>query len=153
MRYFSKISFTKEGFENLKKDYQKLLDARPEAVKNLKEARDMGDLSENSLYRGCRARLSSIDSNLRRLNGLIKLADVVEKAPAGIVGIGSKVRVNDGSKEETFHIVGRFEADPKNHKISVISPVGQALICKRVGDSVTVNTPKGKITYKVIELK
>lgn len=146
------IFFTKEGFDNLKKEYQKLFESRPEAVKTLKVAREMGDLSENGFYKAARSKLSSIDYNLRRLNSLIKQAKVSEKPRQGIAGIGSKITFTDGKTTRSFTIVGRYESDPSENKISNASPIGRALVGKRIGEDVRINTPSGETVYKILEI-
>lgn len=151
-RKLVKIPFTKQGFEDLKKQYEEILSSREDAVKTLAAARELGDLSENGLYKAARARLSGIDANLRRLHNLIKLADVVEKPTKGIVGIGSTVTVSDGKNKREFNIVGRFEANPAENKISDISPLGNALINKKEDETIEVNTPSGKINYKILKI-
>jgi len=145
------IQFTKEGYEKIKKDYDELLAKRKPAVLVLKEARELGDLSENGLYKAARANLSSIDNRLRRLDNMIKRGEVVNPVK-GVVGIGSKVIVSDGKMKKEFSIVGEQEADPLNHKISNVSPIGKALLGKKVGDSVVIEIPSGKLTYKILEI-
>ncbi|RJQ26185.1 transcription elongation factor GreA [Candidatus Parcubacteria bacterium] len=152
MRKLRRIPFTKEGLENLKIEYQKILDERPNAVKTLADARELGDLSENGLYKAARARLSSIDANLRRIDITIKLAEV-EEPEKGIVGVGSKVFVNDGEKNRDFSVVGKYETDPLRSKVSDESPIGRALMNKKVGDVVNIHTPKGKISFKILKIE
>ena len=153
MRKIQPISFTKEGLENIKKDYEALLAERPQAVKNLTEARNMGDLSENGLYKGTRARLTSIDATLRRLKNTIKLAVVEKVRTNGTIGIGSAVTVSDGKKSRIFYIVGTYESDPATNKISAYSPIGRSLLSKKVGDKTDVQTPSGIISYNILEIK
>ena len=94
-----KITFTKEGFEKLRKDYKRLQDSRPAAVKELARARELGDLSENGLYTAAKARLGSIDSQLFRMEMTMKFAEIVESDSSGNVSVGSKVTVSDGENE------------------------------------------------------
>lgn len=147
------ISFTKEGLENIKSEYQTILESRKEAVKNLSRARELGDLSENGFYKAARARLSSIDYNLRRLKTLIKRAEVIDNQQIEIVGIGSKINVSDGKNTRDFYIVGRYESYPLSGKISDASPIGRGLMGKTVGDSIKIKTPSGEITYKILKIK
>lgn len=146
------IRFTKKGFEARKKTYEDLKNSRPAAVADLKRARDMGDLSENGYYKAARAKLSEIDRNLRKFLIELKSADVVESSNNHQVGIGLTVKLSDGKKEIIFQIVGDLEADPSQKKISLLSPLGQALETKQVGDRTEITTPSGKISYKVIEI-
>lgn len=152
MKQLKRIPFTKEGFEKIKFDYEALKSSRPEAVETLRRARDLGDLSENGLYKAARAQLSSIDSRLSRLEILIKLADVQESKP-GIIGVGSRVSLREGDNETTYVIVGEYEVNPKEKKISTASPIGRALVGKKVGDTVEISLPTKKfnLTIKSIE--
>lgn len=153
MRKIQPISFTKEGLENIKKEYEALLAERPQAVKNLTDARNMGDLSENGLYKGTRARLSSIDATLRRLKNTIKLAVVEKVMTNGTIGIGSEVTVSDGKKNRIFYIVGTYESDPASNKISAYSPIGRALMGKKAEEEVEISTPAGIVHYNILEIK
>ncbi|OIP57119.1 MAG: transcription elongation factor GreA [Candidatus Levybacteria bacterium CG_4_10_14_0_2_um_filter_36_16] len=147
------ISFTKEGLDKIKKDYETLLRTRPDAVKTLSDARNLGDLSENGLYKSARSRLSGIDANLRRLKNIIKFAVVRTSSNNGIIGIGSTVEIFDGKDNKTFRIVGTYESNPKTNSISVKSPIGHALVGKKVGDHTVVRTPKGPISYKILSVQ
>lgn len=144
-----RIPFTKVGYQKLLDDKAKLLAERPDAVKHLSEARNMGDLSENGYYKAARARLSSIDANLRRLEKLIRLGKVVESVTPGTVGFGSTVTIYDTNGEYTYTVVGGYESDPTKHTISHISPLGKSLMGKHSGDSVLVSTPTGMRTYTI----
>lgn len=146
------IRFTKKGFDLLKKTYEDLKNSRPDAVADLKRARDMGDLSENGYYKAARAKLSEIDRNLRKFLIELKSADVVENKNNHQVGIGLTVKLSDGKKEKIFQIVGDLEADPALGKISLLSPLGQALERKKVGDTAKITTPKGIIIYKILKI-
>ncbi|HVZ67764.1 MAG TPA: GreA/GreB family elongation factor [Patescibacteria group bacterium] len=145
------IRFTQEGLDKLKKEYQELLDKRPPAVLELKRAREMGDLSENGLYKAARMNLSSIDANLRRMNRMIKLADV-QDAPTNSIGIGSRVVVEQNGEEIVYSLVGDFEANPSEKKISVLSPIGKSLSGKKAGDVISITTPKGESKIKILKL-
>jgi len=152
MRKIKRIPVTREGYEKLKSDLNELKLLRPAAVNTLSDARKMGDLSENGLYTAAKMRLKSIDAQIFRLNIQIKLADIIEKKTDGVVGINTKVKISDGKKERDLHIVGQYEADPLNNKISNSSPIGRALIGRKVGDIVNVYTPSGKVNYKVLKI-
>ena len=147
-----RIPVTREGFANLNKKLGELQKDRPQAVKNLAEARGMGDLSENGLYTAAKSRLRSIDSELFRLDIQIKLADIMEPANDNIVTIGSKVTVTSESGEKTFHIVGDYEANPVEQKISQHSPLGRALLDKKIGEIAKFDAPKGVISFKIISI-
>lgn len=146
------IRFTKKGFDLLKKTYEDLKNSRPDAVADLKRAREMGDLSENGYYKAARAKLSEIDRNLRKFLIELKSADVVESSNNHQVGIGHTVKLSDGKQEKIFQIVGDLEADPTQGKISLLSPLGQALERKKIGETAKITTPKGFIFYKIIKI-
>ena len=148
----NRIRFTKQGLEATKQEYEVLLASRKPAVATLKAARELGDLSENGLYTAAKANLRSIDSRLRRLSAMVKLADVYE-APKNAVGIGSKVLTKRGNKEIEYEIVGDYEADPANHKISANSPIGRALVGKKLNDEVRIQTPNGETILKILQIQ
>ena len=152
-RKLIRIAYTKAGYENLKEKYAKVVTLRPDAVKTLCEARELGDLSENGLYKAARAKLTSLDSSLFRLEMLIKLAEVVHKPNSSIAGIGCKVTVTDGTNTLNYDLVGKHESDLQNKKISDESPIGKALTGKKIGDVVPVNTPNCKINYKILKIE
>lgn len=139
-----RILFTDEGLEKLKKDKEGLAASRPDAVADLKKAREMGDLSENGYYRGAKFKLSDIDRNLRRLDYLIKNSRVAEKPKKGIISIGSKVNIEINGGNREYLIVGEYEADPSEGRISYKSPIGRVLVGKTVGEKRTIETPTGQ---------
>lgn len=143
------IPFTKSGFEQFKKEYDDLQSKRPEIVKELSTARDMGDRSENAAYKGARRKLSSADSRLRFLKKIIEHAKICEPSQNEYVEIGSTVKVNNGTTDIVFYIVGEHEADPINKKLSYKSPVGSSLLRKKIGETCEVVIPAGKLTYLI----
>ena len=146
------ILFTKDGFEKLKEEQAKLLVKRPTAVNNLQRARELGDLSENGAYKAARAELSQLDSRLRHLNRLITQAKVIEAVNAATVGIGTRVGVKEGGKEATYSIVGGYESNPAEGKISINSPIGRMLLGRKVGDTVEIIVPRGKVVYTITSI-
>lgn len=156
IRQVSKIRFTKEGYEKLKEEYQDLLRQRPLAVQDLKTAREMGDLSENGYYKESRAKLNFIDGRLRRFSDYLKRADIIDsdgkKLPIDTVYIGSTVRLSDGKREKTYQIVGDLEAQPSEGKLSLLSPVGRAIMGKKLNSEIEIEIPTGKFTYIITEI-
>jgi transcription elongation factor GreA len=146
------IRFTKEGYEKMNEEYEKLKASRPDAVDHLKRARDMGDLSENGYYKASRAKLSSIDHRLFQTKLFLKQAVVIQKTNSTLVSIGTTVRLYDGKREYAYQIVGDLEANPQEGKISLLSPIGKAIEGKKQGDEILFNSPAGKITYKIIAI-
>lgn len=147
------IRFTKEGYQKLQDTYQGLLNERPLAVADLKKARDMGDLSENGYYKAARMKLSSLDSQIFHAKMQLRQAKVIVNTKVGLVSIGSTVIITDGEEEKVFSIVGDYEADPKKNMISARSPIGKALVGKRVGEEAIIHAPAGEMRYKVVKIK
>ena len=149
------IKLTKQGFENLEKELVSLKEEkRPKMVKRLAEARAEGDLSENSDYTNAREELEFLDGRIAELEDVIKRAEVIKSnGDSNEVSVGTRVTVGVNGNKHTYNIVGEWEADPQERKISHTSPLGQALVGKKVGHEVEVEAPAGKITYKVLEIK
>lgn len=146
----ARIPFTKEGYQKVLEQQAKLLGERPDAVENLKKAREMGDLSENGYYKASRARLSFIDAQLRRLDKLVRLGTVVGHAAlSGVIGFGNTVTVRSPKITRTFTIVGGYESNPSDNSISHISPLGKALLGHKQGDVIVLNAPGGDIEYTI----
>lgn len=145
------INFTQQGYEKLKFDYEKILKARPFAVLDLKKAREMGDLSENGYYKSAKAKLSSLDYKMRTIKLQLKQAVISNKTP-GVIGLGSKVKLKIAKTEITYNIVGDLEADPSLNKISTLSPIGKALIGKKINEETEINTPAGKTKLKILDI-
>ncbi len=152
-----KVYLTKEGIEELKREYNELNnDKRPKVLERMSQARSMGDLSENGEYTAAREELSFIDVRIDELEELLKqavLIDEVKKTSKSVIGMGSTVTVKSNGKKEVFTVVGEWEADPSAKKISHESPLGKALLEKKVGETVEVEAPAGKITYTIVSIK
>jgi transcription elongation factor GreA len=150
-----KTQLTKEGFEKLKKEYDELVQVKkPYAIERLGKARSMGDLSENSEYSAAKEELAFVEGRILEIEEILKIVEVVENHNGGnSVEIGSSVIVELNGTKELFQIVGEFEADPMNKKLSHTSPIGKALLTKKVGDWIEVEVPAGKIKYKIVEIK
>lgn len=149
-----KIYLTKEGLEDLKKEFEQLSKVkRPEVLDRVSQARSMGDLSENAEYVAAREELSFIDGRIDELENLITQAVLItethNKGGNSSVKLGSTVILNVKGKKEEFTVVGEWEADPKEKKISHESPLGKALLGKKVGEKVEVEAPAGKVAYTI----
>ncbi len=148
------VMLTQEGLEELKSEYETLInEKRPAAVQRLADARELGDLSENSEYAAAKQDLAFMDGRISELEEILHNAKIVTSHGKGSVGVGSTVTVHIKGKKETFIIVGEWEADPMQKKISHESPLGKALIGKKVGEEIHVEAPAGKITYKVVSIE
>src|SRR6266404_9042398 len=148
-----KIYLTKEGLLELKKEYQELTTLkRPDILARVSQARSMGDLSENAEYAAAREELSFIDGRIDELEELIKQAVLITETHSKgnhLVKLGSTVTLNVKGKKEVFTVVGEWEADPHEKKISHESPLGKALLGKGTGEKVVVEAPAGKVLYKI----
>lgn len=148
------VVVTQEGLEALKTEYEELTNAkRPQAVERLAAAREQGDLSENSEYTDAKQNLAFIDGRIAELEAVLHGVKVVTTHTKGQVDVGCKVTLTINGKKEEFTVVGEWEADPMAKKISHESPLGKALLGKKVGEKVEVEAPAGKILYKVLHIE
>lgn len=152
----SRAQMTQEGFDTLQKELEELNTKRPVIVDRLSNARSMGDLSENNDYHNAKEALEFLDGQIEELGEVLAHAEIVKNGKShgkgSVVGLGTKVKVGINGKEHLFHIVGEWEADPKEKKISHESPLGQALVGKKVGEKALVDAPAGKIEYTVLAI-
>ena len=148
------LKLTKTGLEALKIELTELTeDKRPKLVSRLSYAREQGDLAENSDYQSAKEELEFLDGRIEELSGVIKTAIVTDDSKSGGVGVGTKVTVKVNGKETVYNIVGEWESDPMNKKISDNSPIGVALVGKKVGDKAEVEAPAGKIVYEILAIE
>ena len=148
------IELTKEGFQELKVELDRLVNEEmPKVVKRISIARDKGDLSENTEYQNAKEDQGIINSRISEIENVLEKAKIVKKTRSKTtVGIGSKVTVHLKSKpknQKKFNIVGEYESDPDEGKISSVSPIGKALIGNKEGQEVEVDAPAGKLIYVV----
>ena len=148
---------TYEGLKKLEDELENLkVVRRKEVSQKIKEAREQGDLSENAEYDAAKDEQRDIEARIEELEKILKNAEVVveEEADLDKVSIGCSVKILDGEFEEEleYKIVGSTEANSLKGKISNESPVGKALLGKQVGDTVTVETPAGEFSYKVLSI-
>jgi len=153
-----KIPITRQGLENLKAELKHLQKVeRPQNIQDISEARAHGDLSENAEYHAAKEKQSFIVGRLNELKDVISKSEVIEvdTSPADRVVFGRTVRLYNLETEEeiAYQLVGAYESDPDNNKISVTSPLGQALIGKEEGDEVRAKTPGGIQEYEILEIK
>jgi len=148
---------TAEKFEELKKELEHLKTVRrKEVAESLEYARSLGDLSENAEYQEARDMQAAIEERIGHLEQVIKEAKIVAHTKKGdIVGLGSEVTIRkDKDKEDhTYTIVGSEEANIHEHKLSYLSPLGEALMGKAKGDEFAFETPGGKQSYKVLKVR
>ena len=148
---------TYKGLKKLEDELQDLkVNQRREVAQKIKEAREQGDLSENAEYDAAKDEQRDIESRIEELEKILKNVDVVDEDEVDLqkINIGCRVKVLDVEYEDEleFRIVGSTEANSLEHKISNESPVGRALLGKKLGDVVDVETDAGVIQYKVLEI-
>ena len=146
------LKLTPEGFQKLVDEQKTLTERRPGVLKRMVDAREQGDLSENAGYHAAKEELGKIDSRLKVLKIMLRFADVVKAEGKSVVSFGNTVTVEVEGNQKDFTIVSALEADPLAGKMSDISPIGSALIGKKNGDVVNVDTPGGKVTYKILNI-
>lgn len=150
-----KFFVTKKGLEELQAELVNLQKKkRAEVVERVSVARSMGDLSENSEYHAAKEELSLVDGRIEELEEIIKKVQIIEEdnGKSKEIKLGSHVTIKVNGKEEVFNLVGEWEADPHQKKISHESPLGKALIGKKPGDKVEVDAPAGKIAYNILKI-
>lgn len=145
---------TSQGLTQLKTELADLNGSkRPSIVERLSIARSMGDLSENSDYQSAKEELSFTDGRIAELEEIVTNAKTIVPTQSNTVDFGHMVTVQVGSTKVVFHIVGEWEADPSKKKISHSSPLGKALIGKKVGEKVEVEAPVGKVQYTIVGIE
>ena len=152
------VKLTAEGLEKLKAELEDLkVNGRSEIAAKIQEARGYGDLSENSEYDAAKEAQAAMEKRIIELNNIINNAVVItgDETPSDVVSITAKVLVHDCEfdEDEEFTIVGSTESDPREGKISDESPIGMALLGKKIGDTVTVETPGGTVQYKILDIQ
>lgn len=147
---------TKEGLKRYQDEYEECINVkRPEIIQRIKEARAQGDLSENAEYDQALEDQSKLEGHILELEHILKTAKIIESSGDGnTISLGNTVVLRDveTGDEETYTLVGTAEADPFENRISNESPVGFAIIGKKAGDTVVVNTPAGELSYFIVEI-
>jgi transcription elongation factor GreA len=146
---------TAEGAARLRQELAELKGPRrTELAARLRHAVQMGDLSENADYIMAKEDQAFLEGRILELETLLRQAVIVEESEAGVVAVGSTVVVSEsGGPEEVFQLVGMKEADPRRGKVSHESPIGQALLGHRAGETVQAETPGGTLTFKILEIR
>lgn len=146
------FQLTKAGVAELKAELAELKEKLIEVIEAIKTARDQGDLSENAEYHSAKEEQERVDGRIAEIEHILANTEVIARAPSGKIGIGNSVTLKNGKKDVVFHIVDSVEADPLEAKISDESPIGKALLGKKVGEKVEIILPAGKKTYEVKEI-
>ncbi|MBI4160159.1 transcription elongation factor GreA [Candidatus Wolfebacteria bacterium] len=149
-----KAYISKEGLEELKQKLESFKkDARQDIAERLRRAKEFGDLSENSEYIDAKDAQAKLEMEIAELEEKIRNAIVIKKDKSGVVGIGSTVEVLKNGKRMRYTIVGGEEADPARFLISNESPLGQAFLGKKSGDTAEITVPSGKAAYKILKIE
>ncbi len=153
MKQKKEFLLTSEGFLDLETELNNLKNNdRPRIIEAIKEARAQGDLSENADYDAARDEQAKIEARIQELEYMLEHAKIIEKKSGDIVSVGTTVTVKyvDDDEEEVYSIVGSMEADPFENKISNESPIGKAIMNKKVGDTISVESPNGAYDIKIV---
>lgn len=151
-----KIYLTSEGFLEIEEELNHLKnERRPEIIKALKDARALGDLSENADYDAARDEQAKVEGRILELEKILEKATIIESNKDGKVGLGSTVTIYyiDDDEEEEYMIVGSKEADPSENKVSNESPLARAIMGAKEGDVRSVESPNGKYDVKIVSVK
>ena len=152
------VYLTQDGLDELKKELDNLINVRrPENVQAIKEARSLGDLSENAEYDAAKEEQGHIEKRIEEIEKILKNAEVVDEDEIDLekINIGCKVKLYDFEYDEEleFYLVGSTEADSLNNKISNESPLGKAMIGARIGEVIEVEMPTGNAEYKILDIQ
>ena len=152
-----KIYLTEEGYRDLKKELDELINVkRPENIQAIKEARALGDLSENADYDAAKNDQAEIEGRIKRIEKMLENVEIIEKKSSDVVALGSTVSIkycDDEYETDEYEIVGSQEADPFVSKISNESPIAKAIMNKKVGDVVEVESPNGVYKIEITAIK
>lgn len=155
MRQKKEFLLTSEGYLDLETELNSLKsEDRPRIIEAIKEARAQGDLSENADYDAARDEQAKIEARIQELEYMLEHAKIIEKTSGDKVAVGTTVTVKyvDDDEEEEYSIVGSMEADPFENKISNESPIGKAIMNKKVGDTISVESPNGSYDIKIVKI-
>jgi transcription elongation factor GreA len=153
------VHLTKDGYRQFESELNYLRAVRrSEVAERLRLAlEEGGDLVENAEYEDAKNEQAFVEGRIQQLEVLLSRAQIINndnEVPEGVVGLGSTVTVQeDGNAPETFHIVGAAEANPREGRISDVSPLGRVLVGKKVGEKVMVNAPDGMLTYTILAVE
>ncbi|KKT76988.1 MAG: transcription elongation factor GreA [Candidatus Giovannonibacteria bacterium GW2011_GWC2_44_8] len=148
------FNLTQDGLEELKQELKRLLDQRHSIAERIKQARELGDLSENAEYQTAREEQDRLETRIGELEHVVHNSKLIKKPKDnGHVKLGSSVKLkSEAGKTTQFQVVGTMEADPLNSKISDESPIGKVLMNKKVGDKVEIKASAQNTTYKIVSI-
>ncbi len=151
-----KIPISLEGFRRLEKELKRLKKERPEVIETIKAAREEGDLRENAGYDAARERQGMLEARIKYIESRMSRFNVIDRKTLGgdRAAFGATVEIEDLDTGEVkkYTLLGPDEADPNSGSISIVAPVGRALLGKEEGDEVVVEAPRGKIRYEILSV-
>lgn len=146
------FQITDAGKKELESELAELKGRRGAIADKIADARGYGDLSENAEYDAAREEQGLLESRIAEIEDILLNAEIISASRSSSIKLGSKVELKTGKNTVTYHVVGPVEADPLAGKISNESPIGLALMGKKIGDTATISTPKGEIKYEVVKV-
>ncbi len=154
----NKIPMTKEGYEKLQEELKKLVNEdRPNIIAAIAEARSHGDLSENAEYQYAKEQQSLIEGKIQELESTTALTEIIDISKLSgneiVFGATIEIRDDENNNKSKYQIVGEYESDIENKKLSINSPLARGLIGKTKDDIVEINSPKGTKTYTILSVK
>ncbi|OGJ22404.1 MAG: hypothetical protein A2804_00615 [Candidatus Pacebacteria bacterium RIFCSPHIGHO2_01_FULL_46_10] len=153
------VQLTQEGHDQIVAELKELKEEKlPVAIQRVATARSFGDLSENAEYQSAREDLAFLEGKVSELEGIVSKAKILKngkggKSGNGMIDLGSMVTLKVGNSKHIYHIVGEWEANPLEKKISHQSPLGKALIGKKKGEAVEIDVPAGKLKYVIVGIE
>lgn len=143
---------TEVGKKELEEELATLKGRRGEIADKIAEARDYGDLSENADYDTAREDQALVETRIAEIEDILLNAEIIKVKSGSTIGVGSTVELKSAGKTVTYTLVGPVEADPLEGKISNESPIGIALMGKKVGENASITTPKGEVVYEIVRI-
>ena len=144
---------TDTGRQELERELEELKGRRGEIADKIATARGFGDLSENAEYDTAREERGLLETRIAEIEDILQNASIIQSTGTSEIGLGSTVELKNDTKTVTYTVVGPVEANPLEGKISNESPIGQALMGKKIGESVVIMTPKGETAYQVVAMR
>ncbi len=153
--YMSSIPISIDGYKRLEEELQRLKKERPAVIEAIKEAREEGDLRENAGYEAARERQGMLEARINFIESRMPCFEIIDlgtiRSDKVIFGATVKIEDMDTGEQRKYMLLGPDEADPSRGSISILSPVGRALLGKTVGDEITVEAPRGRIHYEILD--
>ncbi len=147
------VYLTAQGLDDIQSELAKLKENRPKVLHDMDHMRVLGDLKENSAYEEKRRELGFVDGRIMELEELLKSAQILDVVASDVVNLGSVVELHIEGDKVRYQIVDENEASIADGKISTVSPIGQALLGKKIGDVVHIESPGGKISYQILAIE